>query len=45
MSDAEATIRQSILTGMAERNAKHEINSPEEAVDAVLECVFAEPVR
>ena len=45
MSDAEATIRKSILYGMAERNTKHEINTEEEAVSAVMECVFAEPVR
>ena len=45
MSVAEATIRQAVLTGMSERNARHEINTAEEAVNAVLECVFAEPVR
>lgn len=45
MSNAEMAIRHSILTGMDERNAWHEIISPSAAVDAVMECVFGESTR
>lgn len=41
MSDAEATIRHALLDGMAKRK----VGSAEEAVDAILETIFAEPVR
>ena len=41
MSDAETTIRHALLDGMAKR----QVNSVEEAVDAIVETVFAEPVR
>lgn len=41
MSDAEATIRHALLDGMAERK----VSSAEEAVDAIVETLFAEPVR
>jgi len=45
VSEAKQAIGQSILTGMAKRNARHEINSADEAVTAVMECVFAKSVR
>lgn len=41
MSDAETTIRNAILDG----TAKRVVISTEEAVDVIMECVFAEPVR
>lgn len=41
MSDAEATIRQALLSGMA----AHKVSSAEEAVDAIIETVFAESTR
>lgn len=41
MSDAEATIRHALLNGMAQRK----VSSAEEAVDAILETMFATSVR
>lgn len=41
MSDAEATIRHALLYGMP----RCKVSSAGEAVDAILETLFAEPVR
>lgn len=41
MSDAKTTIKHAILAAMAER----EVSSEEEAADAIVECVFAVPIR
>lgn len=41
MSDAEATVKHAIFDGMIKRHAC----SPEEAVDAIFEAIFAESVR
>lgn len=41
MSGAEAAIRLALLAGMAKRK----VSSAEEAIDAIMETMFAEPVR
>lgn len=43
MSDAEATIRQAILSGYASVTGL--AYEDEARVDAILECIFAKPVR